>query len=227
MAHVPLRPLGTLEDTFFLATPALAREGGVYLSAGVHGDEPAGTEALVTWAEQNAARLATLPLLLFPCLNPHGLAANSRHDAGGHDINRSFHNGRHAVARSVSRLVESTRFSAALHLHEDYDAEGAYVYELTRKDEGWGRKLLAAADPLIPRDHRPRIDGRHAADGLIRRRVTAATFEKIGLPEAVWLWFGHTDRSFTFETPSEFALGQRVAAQVAVIAETVRLATRL
>src|SRR5579862_4218809 len=34
-------------------TKALRHSGGIYISAGIHGDEPAATEALITWAEQN------------------------------------------------------------------------------------------------------------------------------------------------------------------------------
>ena len=32
---------------FFLKTPALAATGGIYISAGIHGDEPASSEALI------------------------------------------------------------------------------------------------------------------------------------------------------------------------------------
>ena len=32
-------------------SPALQSSGGIYLSAGIHGDEPAGTEGLYQWAE--------------------------------------------------------------------------------------------------------------------------------------------------------------------------------
>jgi len=35
----------------------------------------------------------------------------------------------------------------------------------------------------------------------------------------------HSERTFTVETPSEFAMERRVAAQVAMIEETIRRAT--
>src|SRR5438093_11590934 len=58
---------------FVVNSPSLAKADGIYISAGIHGDEPAGTEALIFWAEQNVKRLRELPLLIFPCLNPWGL----------------------------------------------------------------------------------------------------------------------------------------------------------
>ena len=45
----------------------------------------------------------------------------------------------------------------------------------------------------------------------------------MGYPEAIWLHLYHSLRTFTVETPSEFALEQRVAAHVAVLDEVARL----
>ena len=200
---------------YYIQTPALAERGGLYLSAGIHGDEPAGTEALLAWAESHAARLLTMPLLIFPCLNPWGLTHNTRTDSAGLDLNRNFHR-RHPVITAIRRIVGKRRFAASVHLHEDFDAEGLYLYEVTRTI-GYGEKLIAAAKHILPHDPRPRIDGRTARNGLIRCRVTRKTFAKIGFPEAIWLYFEHTDHAFTTETPSEFALERRVAAQVAML----------
>ncbi len=206
----------------FLQSPSLAKQGGIYLSAGIHGDEPASTEALISWAEQNAARLRSLPLLLFPCLNPWGLTNNTRVDAHGADLNRLFHLDTSPVVAALKKLIAPYRFDLALMLHEDFDAQGLYLYEIQHAKTFWGEALLAAARPIIPIESRAKIDGRAAAAGLIRRRIRTGMFEKIGYPEAIWLHLHHAARSLTLETPSEFALDQRVAAQVAVIDECVR-----
>ena len=67
-AGLPLRKLTSTEqhDLFYLRTKALTASGGIYISAGIHGDEPAATEALIIWAEKNVRRLPKLPLLLLP-----------------------------------------------------------------------------------------------------------------------------------------------------------------
>src|ERR1700722_15343749 len=64
-----------------------AREA-IYLSAGLHGDEPAPPWALLEWAQENTAQLHERPFLIFPCLNPYGLVNNMRRDERGVDLNR-------------------------------------------------------------------------------------------------------------------------------------------
>jgi murein peptide amidase A len=223
-AHVRLRRLVRVGkfDVFYLKTPALRKRNGIYVSAGVHGDEPAATEALISWAEADPSRFAGTPMLVFPCVNPWGIRNNQRFDAEGLDLNRAFQLEEHPVIRAMHRATAPYRFRASLHLHEDYDAEGVYLYEVRRGSENWGETLLESATQIIPPDPRPRIDGRKAKDGLVRRRISRRTFEKIGQPEAIWMFFNHTDRAFTVETPSEFAFERRVAAQREIISAVVR-----
>ena len=227
-AGIPLRVLARAgkHPLYFLQSPALAESGGIYMSAAIHGDEPAASEALIVWAEKNVRRLAKLPLLIFPVLNPHGLINNTRTDADGADLNRLFHLDDHPVIRAIKRVVAQRRFALALMLHEDYDAEGYYVYEVKRELPFWGEGLLKTAARFIPIDSRVKIDGRSARAGLIRRRFQKAVFLKMGYPEAIWLHELHARRSLTVESPSEFALEQRVRVHGAVIEECVRLALR-
>jgi hypothetical protein len=225
-AGVPLRRLVRADgfDLFYLKSPALTADEGIYISAGIHGDEPASSDALVTWAEKNVRRLATLPLLLFPALNPWGLTNNIRLDANGGDLNRLFHRDDQPVVTAMKAVVAGHRFALALMLHEDYDAEGFYVYEIKHTLPFWGESLLATARKIMPIDARTRIDRRAAHRGLIRRRFNPKLFLKIGYPEAIWLYEFHAQRCLTVESPSEFALERRVAAHVAVIEECVQRA---
>lgn len=225
-ARLRLETLNVVGRTpvFFLRGGALQKEGGIYVSAGIHGDEAASTEALITWAEQNVDRLQSMPLILFPCLNPWGLIRNCRFDERGVDLNRVFHLQTTPMIESLKQIVAPYQFKLALMLHEDFDAQGLYLYEIEREQPSWGESLLAAARPVIPIEKRARVDGRKAIDGLIRRRFVAKNFLQMGYPEAIWLHVRHTKRAFTVETPSEFALQQRIQAQMAVIDECVRLA---
>ncbi len=223
-AGVKLQRLATAGDDalFFLRTPALGATGGLYISAGIHGDEPASTEALIAWAEKHTARLASWPLLLFPCLNPWGLRNNCRFNAAGVDLNRTFLHDDEPVVRALKEVTSPHFFELALMLHEDYDAQGFYLYEPIRDAALIGEELLAVAARHIAIDSRRKIDGRNASGGLIRRRFDRRRFERLGYPEAIWLHGEHARHALTIETPSEFALDQRVRAQVAVIENCVR-----
>src|SRR3954469_6979608 len=82
----------------------------VYLSAGIHGDEPAGPEALITWAEADLARLRRHALVIFPCLNPWGLVNNIRLGEDGLDWNRSFHREDHPLIAGWRRVMSNRPF---------------------------------------------------------------------------------------------------------------------
>lgn len=199
----------------YLATPG-ASEHTLYLSASIHGDEPAAAEGLLRWAEAHAGSLRSLPLLLFPCLNPWGLVNNQRTDAQGVDLNRTFDRDDLSPVAELKRLIAGRRFAATLCLHEDYDAQGVYLYEISRRREkDLGRALLQAAGAVLPIDPRKTIDARRFDRGLMLRRMRMA---QIPLhPEAIHLYLHHTDHALTFETPSESSLARRVEAMERVI----------
>ena len=208
-AGVPLRKLATTaqHDLFYLRTKCLSPSGGIYISAGIHGDEPAATEALIAWAEKNVRNLHRLPLLLLPCLNPWGLVNNTRVNEDGLDLNRLFHRDDQPVLSAVKQLVAPYQFSVAMMLHEDYDGQGLYLYDVAHAKPFWGEALLDAARPHIAIEGRTRIDGRKVTAGVYRRRLDRRRFARMGYPEAVWFHFHHAERSLTIESPSEYALG--------------------
>src|SRR5262245_54274658 len=110
-------------DVLCVRTPALQEQNGLYVSAGVHGDEPAGPEALLSWAESDPARFARTPMLVFPCVNPWGLRNNVRRNADGLDLNRAFQLEDHPIIRAMHLATARFKFRVSLHLHEDYDAQ--------------------------------------------------------------------------------------------------------
>lgn len=189
----------------------------LYLSAGIHGDEPAGTEALITWCELRWRQLREVRLLIFPCLNPWGLQHNNRCNARGRDLNRGYRCSDVPVIRAQKKVLQGRHFDAAVTLHEDYDAHGVYLYEIPGAKPFWGEGLIAAAARYLPVEPRCQIEGRRCRRGVIRTRVTPDSLPEH--PEAFLLRFGHTLRSLTIETPSEFSLTARVRAQMAMLDE--------
>ena len=83
--------------------------------------------------------------------------------------------------------------------------------------------LLESLSKTHAGHHTPGTERSKTGKGrLIRTRVSPETLPEH--PEAFFLRFGHTKRSLTFETPSEFSLTARVRAHCAVLDEVLRLA---
>jgi protein MpaA len=224
-AGLKLKPFAQAGDyPVYYLDAAAGRPGGLYLSAGIHGDEPAATEGLLVWAEKHLAALvlgkAPPPLLILPCLNPWGLVNNRRSDAQDRDLNRLFDRTDCSPVRDLKLLLAGRRFDLSLSLHEDYDGRGVYIYEINPRAPDIWPALLRATAAALPVDPRRRIDGRPFQQGRALRRANLARFPLH--PEAIYLHLHHGEHTLTFETPSEFGLAQRVRAHVLLIEECLR-----
>ena len=192
-------------------TTRRSEPGALYISAGVHGDEPGAVMGLLVWAEANLARLAAGNAVIFPLFNPVGLALNTRVDSEGRDLNRSFHDMSLPHISTWRAAVEGLDARLAICLHEDYDAVGNYCYELNHDfQELLADRFLGECEHLIPRDPRRTIEGTRANGGVIRRKRIPVL---PGLPEAIALYHGIARATLTFETPSEYSLAIRARAQ--------------
>lgn len=183
----------------------------VYLSAGIHGDEPAAVEGLIRWAEGMPKELLSWNWQIFPCLNPWGLERNIRFDSEGRDLNRWYHSRRVPQIAAQLAMMKGRCFDLALTLHEDYDSRGFYLYEVAASRPYWGEALCKELSKVLPADNRKMIDGHAVRDGVIRKRITATLMK--GHPEAFRLHLHHAKRTFTLETPSEAGLDRRILLQ--------------
>jgi len=225
--RVPVVQLGEHDGYPLIALVHGWENGGFYATTGIHGDEAGSSEGLLLWAQRGglaALQKRGIPYFVAPCLNPWGLANNSRYDRSGRDLNRCFGPewpGPNAVVRDA---VAQRHFALALTLHEDFDAQGLYLYEVRGPRPYWGEGLIASVAEFMPPDLRSDIEGRRAKGGVIRPKLDAKTreFLALGVPEALWLRFaGHAQRIFTFETPSEYGLDVRVETQAKLVATAV------
>ena len=63
----------------------------VLVVGGIHGNEPAGVEAAVSWMESGRAERWPVHWLVLPCANPCGWLHDRRIASSKRDLNRSFH----------------------------------------------------------------------------------------------------------------------------------------
>jgi len=191
-------------------------EPSFYLSAGIHGDEAGATEGAIAWAEENGSLLEQANWTIFPCLNPFGLTNNLRVNAEGRDLNRECHNPEVPMIRAWQSLLTGRRYDLAMCLHEDYDAQGFYIYELAERPLSLSMELLAAARRFLPADVRRKIDDRpFRARGFMQRHFLDPSLPDG--PESIYLGKNHASVCLTLETPSEFDLDRRIRTQVQLI----------
>ena len=189
----------------------------IYLSAGIHGDEPAGPKALLELLQSGA-----LPpddsFYLCPLLNPSGMATGRRENPEGLDLNRDY---AACTSREVAAHVKwihrsITQVDYALHLHEDWESAGFYLYELNFTGlPGLADDLLAAVRAHLPIETATEIDGRSAESGIIRPKSLPALDD--GDPESIFLQKKFHGLNYTLETPSSADFRKRVDALKAAV----------
>ena len=188
----------------------------IYLSAGIHGDEPAAPLAALRLIQESRWP-DNVEIFLLPCLNPVGFTLNRRENAGGVDLNRDYRNPKSVEARAhIAWLERQPRFDLYLCLHEDWEAHGFYLYEQNPDQRpSLAEKIIAAVAPVCPVDMSENIEGRAAHGGIIRPNLSPA--ERPDWPEAFY-HITHTSRQgYTLEAPSDFPLAVRVNALVAAV----------
>jgi hypothetical protein len=115
--------------TLLLAELGDPRLPVVSISAGVHGDEPAGVWALLSLVRDGLLD-PRYSYRLWPCLNPTGFDAGTRENAEGTDVNRSFGRGGNSPeAKAILTANRDRMFELSIDLHEDHEATGFYLYE--------------------------------------------------------------------------------------------------
>lgn len=198
------------------SNPAFPR---VLLSAGIHGDEPAGPHAVLSllesWKASKSAPPLEFNLDLFPLINPSGFLNKTRENKEGVDLNREFAKGH--PAQEVRLLMDNLKhrtYQLSVEFHEDIDAKGFYLYE----------HFPANSDPIAPaiiscleqsghtilKD--PVIEGMSAQNGIIHPTVERrrSRFRRHGWPEAIYMHRHGTPRTITLETPTCKSLEERV-----------------
>jgi murein peptide amidase A len=184
------------------------------LFAGLHGDEPEGCAALVSFVcglAREPHRAAGYELFVYPVVNPTGYAARRRENHHDKDLNREFwHGSAEPEVRCVELELREKQFDGLITLHADDGCEGLYGYSHGHElDQLLLRPALIAAERVLPRDSRAVIDGFAAREGMIEecfRGVLSPPPEQHPRPF-----------NLIFETPARAPFDHQVLANVAAL----------
>jgi hypothetical protein len=196
---------------------ATGRKPRVYLSAGIHGDEPAPPWALLRLMESGFFD-DRCTWFVCPLLNPTGFTRCTRENHAKVDLNRDYKIPVSTEVRDhIAWLRHQPNFDLIICVHEDWESQGFYLYELNpAKRPTLAPAMIAAAqvhcriEPATVIDDRP-ID----EPGIIRPVSDPALRET--WPEALYLREHHGPLTYTTETPSSLPLAQRIATHCVVL----------
>jgi hypothetical protein len=199
-----------------------AKRRRIYLSTGIHGDEPAGPLAGLKLLQTNQWP-ANAELWFCPCLNPAGFVSNRRENSDGKDLNRDYRHPETAEVRAhIAWLERQPRFDVYLCLHEDWESHGFYLYEQNPDGlSSLAETIVNAVRKVCPVDPSEIIEDRPAKDGIIRPNLDPRTRPQWA--EAFYLILNKSRRGYTLEAPSDFPMATRVDALVTGVNAVMKL----
>jgi predicted deacylase len=189
----------------------------VYLSTGMHGDEPAGPAALLHLLE-NGLLERPLSFHICPMLNPTGFEQATRENANGIDMNRDYFHLQNSEVQGHVKWLEKRNPELFISLHEDWESEGFYFYEINTTGDAPARYAFMAEriSAVMPLEEGEIIDDHEVrCKGWIYHEAEADMMDH--WPEAIYMAKKGCALSFTFESPSALAIDHRVAAQSAAV----------
>ena len=189
----------------------------VLMTAGVHGDEPAGVEAVLRFIEGPVeAYLDRFFFVVVPCVNPSGYALGTRANATGRDINRGMSDDSIVESVILRRFIAGRHFDLFFDHHEDYEATGFYIYEAQREGRLLGERMVKEIKSIGPVDGDGNTDAR--LDLPISEGLYGINPKWKDQGWSAYAYYQNAEHVVLCETPSTaWPLDQRVEAHLAAV----------
>ena len=194
----------------------------ICLMAGIHGNEPAGVQALLALLQDMQARpaaFAAYRYVVVPLANPWGWAHDLRHNGDNRDAARQFVDGSAQEATLLKKLFAAEHCDLLVDLHEDRFHDGFYLLAYGEPNQAGVEKTLQSIE---------------TATGVRRARVGDAgvlAFEPAGFvgiartTAPLWARMNGAAHAFIVETQDTLPLARRIAIHRQAIAGLTRLLT--
>ncbi len=222
----------------------------IYVSAGIHGDEPAGVECAMHLIELLADNRQhhNFPLdaynwLISPCDNPYGYERDIRENAEGLDLNRMFETPNRCpetafIAESLLRtqsphvqkqpnhntIGKGLAIELALDLHEDKDSNGFYLWE-RRLSECLpiSGAVVKNVEGLCAINREPFIEDHHNENGVI---TLLDTVTSKGWTRGRYLVEHVNTRCLILETPTQLDWETRIGVHMMAVQTAAKHASQ-
>ena len=210
----------------------------IYVSAGIHGDEPAGVECALRLVEllvdNDLHNRFPFPLneynwLISPCDNPYGYERDIRENPAGFDLNRMFETPTQCpetafIAEALQRKQcvhpQNKRIELALDLHEDSDSNGFYLWERrTSQCLPIGNAIVKNIEALCAINQEPSIEDHRNENGVVTLLDQVTTK---GWTRGRYLAEQVNTRCLILETPTHLDWETRVAVHLMAIQTAVK-----
>ena len=215
----------------FPAATGTSEQTRVLLTAGIHGNEPAGSEALLRLSRQLARetwRYGGASIDIVPVVNPWGWVHNTRHNGAGLDINRDFASDRTQEARLLKDFITANGpYDIVLDLHES-TKPGYFMYRYGHTEDllvETYRKLIMEMNVPVERTFREALF--KAKDGIISVPGWSLHLVRV----ARRLAFDHyvrlevTKQAYTLETPLRDRFDTRMRVHYEAVSSFLRVRT--
>jgi protein MpaA len=192
---------------------ASATAKNIYISSGMHGDEPAGPLSVERLLDKDQWP-SDVNIWLLPCLNPTGARLRTRENKDGIDLNREYHDPKTAEVIAHTRwLDKQADFYRSICVHEDWEASGFYMYG---SNKAVAYEVVGAVRKVFPIETKE-ADGRPVEDGVVNVEYGKPL---PAWPEAYYLYKKKRSENYTLEASSDYGLEDRVQALVTAV-ETI------
>ncbi len=191
----------------------------VLISAGIHGDEPAGVETICSFIEgkEYLTFIKSWEITLVPCINPHGYERGTRVNHEGIDLNRLFKSSSPPREVALVQSLFAFPFDLTIELHEDEDSSGYYLFHSADSDlkTDLPTKIVNEVQKVMPVNRDSIIDGFPAKEGVIDRVSEPESMD--WWPMALYSLSSGTHICLTLETAPRFPMENRVNAHLQAI----------
>lgn len=188
------------------------------ITAGIHGNEPAGILALFRLlSEQSPDEWPDISLTIITCINRWGFETGSRYNYESLDLNRCFAFASPRELKLYKSSLNQKRFHFYIDLHEDFRCSKHYIYDALFYHQSFANRLLKGLSERGGLALKRRTYTLPAPGRIPINRAARLLARLLPLGNSLYLLKKHVISGFVLETGRQGPLEERVETQLMTI----------